>query len=549
MIKYFHSLNFRKVLFDFYRNHKLLSIILLIGFIIRILTIFWGVPINPYVKSYHPDEPKVYIDIMNFPRSYLTFLQFKGYGTFIQNSLGLLFFPLKVLKIFSNENIYEITVIILSRFVNVIIGSATIIFTYFLASKIFDKKTALVASALIAISFYHVINSPVITLDVAISLLIVINFQLSFYAIKKNELKSYIFLGIASGILLGTKITGGLFLLIPVILNLLYTQSSSLEDLPGRKFKSKIIENLLVYLSVAVFIFLLFNSYVYLYPGRYLDFMLDQKKNLVDRSFVSIWQIPLTWIRTTGIATGLPVTLLLIFGIARMRKKNFKMQLILFLFLFEYYAFWRWSIIPRYIISVAPLICIFAGNALVYFYEKKNVIIKGIAVGVFIFTIGYSGYLCFSGILLRFTDTRTEASKYIDDNIKEGSTIGISYTSEKFSAKYHDWRYPKINYNKYKDEKFLDRPDVIILSSYDFNQVNGLLNSNKLSDKYELDKKYYREWYRYSPPNPQVIKRFDELLNQKNDDYLLIKTFKKEINVPIEFPPPEIRIYKKNKKM
>ncbi|MEJ2614187.1 MAG: hypothetical protein P8Z35_04455, partial [Ignavibacteriaceae bacterium] len=88
MTKYLHSLNIRETLFDFLKNHKILLFILLVGFIIRALTIFWGVPISPYVMSYHPDEPKVYIDIMNFPRSYFTFVQFKGYGTFIQNSLG-----------------------------------------------------------------------------------------------------------------------------------------------------------------------------------------------------------------------------------------------------------------------------------------------------------------------------------------------------------------------------------------------------------------------------------------------------------------------------
>jgi len=549
MKKYFYFPIRLKDIQEFCKTHKLLVIILFLGFILRILPILWGVPLTPFIKSYHPDEPKVYFDIMNFPRSYFSFEQFKGYGTFIQNAFGFLFIPLKLIKLFGSQNLYEITIIILARFFIVIIGTAAILFTYLLAAKIFNKNTALVAAAMFAVSFYPVINSSVITLDVAMSLLIIINFQLSFYAIKTNELKSYIILGIAGGILLGTKITGGLFLLIPVVLNLIYIRGSSYEDLPNRNFTSQTIRNLIVYLSVAVFIFLLFNSYVYLYPGRYINFLIDQKENLVDRSFVSIWQIPFTWIKATNISTGIPITLLFVIGLVGMRKKNLNMQLVLFLFLFEYYMFWRWSILPRYIISVAPLICIFAANALIYLYEKKNSIIKGIAIGAFVFTIIYSGYLCFSGILLRFTDTRTEASRYIDKNIKEGSSIGNSYTAEKFSGKYHGWRYPKINYNKYKDESFLDKPDVIILSSYDFNQVNRLLNSNELNDMYELNKKYYREWYRYSPPSPQVIKRFDELLNQKNDDYVLIKTFKKEINVTIEFPPPEIRIYKKNKKM
>ena len=549
MIKYFHSLNIRKTLFDFYKNHKILLVILFIGFVIRVLPILWGVPVNPYVMSYHPDEPKVYTDIMNFPRAYLTFAQFKGYGTFIQNSLGMLFLPLKLLKLIASQNIYEIAVIVLSRFINVIIGTSAIAFTYFLAVSIFEKKTALIASAFLTVSFYHVINSSIITLDVAMSLLIVINFQICFFAIKKDDLKSYILLGISSGLLLGTKVTGILFMLIPVVLIFLNTGNSSNKVLPDRRTIVKRIQKILVYFVVASFIFLLFNSYVYLYPARYLNFLLDQKKYLIDRSFIPIWQMPLTWIKTTDISTGFPVAMLLIVGLARMRKRNLYMQLVLFFFLFEYYTFWRWSIQPRYIISIAPLICIFAANAVVYFYEKKNVIIKIATAGVFLFTVIYSSYLSISGILLRFNDTRTEASRYIDKNIKKGSTIGVSYTSEEFTGRYHAWRYPRINYKKYKSEDFINEPDVIILSSYDFYKISRLLNSHKLNDKYELDNKYYREWYRYSPPGPRLLRRFDELLNHRDSKYKLIKTFKKEINVPVEFPPPEIRIYKKVKKI
>ena len=168
MIKYFDTSSYLGKIFNL-KSNKLLLIILLLSLIVRLLPIFWGVPLNPYVKNFHPDEPKVYFGIMNFPRSYFSFTQFKGYGTFIQHSLGFLFIPLKLVKVFGNYDLYSILVIVLARFFNIIMGTATILLTYILAVRIFEKKTALIASALLALSFFHVLNSSVITLDVVMS--------------------------------------------------------------------------------------------------------------------------------------------------------------------------------------------------------------------------------------------------------------------------------------------------------------------------------------------------------------------------------------------
>ena len=536
MIKYFDTSSYLGKIFNL-KSNKLLLIILLLSLIVRLLPIFWGVPISPYVKNYHPDEPKVYFGIMNFPRSYFSFTQFKGYGTFIQHSLGFLFIPLKLIKVFGNYDLYSIVVIILARFFNIIMGTTTILFTYILAVKIFDKKTALIAGALLALSFYHVLNSSVITLDVVMSFLLIINFLLCFYAVEVNSLKSYIILGIASGMLLGTKITGGLFLLIPVVLSMRYFINNIKRD-----FALAILKNLIVYFFVAGFIFLLFDPYV-LEPVKYIGFLLTEKQNLIDRTPTTIWHVPVKWLSSIEISMGFPATLLFVAGLIFIRRKNFYMQAALLIFLLEYCVFWRWSLIPRYIISIAPIICIFAASALNYFFEKKNKVIKAVIIGVFLFTISYSAYLCFSGIWLRLNDTRPEAAKFITNNIKAGSSIGIAYTSPKFSWRYHEWRYPKIDFNKFKEEDFLKRPDIIVLSSYDSYQMENVLNSGKINNKYELDRKYYNEWYKYTPPSPEILKFYDNLLNQKKD-YTLVKSFIRNINVPIEFPPPEIRIYK-----
>ncbi len=548
MIKSFDTSSYFEKITHF-KNNKFLLIILLLGLIVRLLPILWGVPINPYVKNYHPDEPKVYQSILNFPGIYFSTQTFMGYGTFIQYILGLMFLPLKLLfKILGHQENYSIVVIVLSRFSNVVIGTISVCFTYYLASKIFDGKVAILSALLLSLSFYHAINSSIITLDVAMGLLLIINFILSLNAVIKNNLSSYILLGVASGMLLGIKLTGGLFFVIPVIL-ILFNLKNIPADLSKKNYIFQQLKNVGAYVLVTIIIFLIFNPHVYLNPEKFINFYLREERDWIDRTSLSISGTLIKWIISTSTSVGFPITILAFIGILILRKTNLYLQFALVIFLLEYYLFWRWFIKPRYIISVTPIICIFAAHTLIFFYKKNNLVIKGITVGILILTVGYSVYLSISGIKLRIEDTRPDASRYIDQNIKEGSTLGIGYTSAKYSWKSHDWRYPKINFSKYKEENFLNEPDILILSSFDFIPIMETLNSNKIDSNFVLKKAYYKEWYRYSPPSPEILQLYHKIFNPKSSNYILIKSFKKNINVNIEFPPPEIRIYKKKDKM
>lgn len=546
MRKNFFHFDILKNLGNFIVSHRFFLILLLISFIFRLLPILWGVPITPLVRNYHPDEPKVYNYIMNFPHSYFSFEYFKGYGTAIQVMLGFLFLPIKFVKVLGFIRLYEVIIIIFSRLTNVLFGTLTIFFTYLLANRIFDKQTGLLSALFYATAFYPVINSSVITLDVAMGLFITINFILSFYALRTNTKESFFVLGVASGLLLGTKITGALILPIPFILAFQYFRKNlrvyTRQTVPPGMFK-----NLFVYLLTVLIVFLVLNPYIYLYPARYFHFLLFQRDILIGRTVTRIWEIPFHWMTSDVISLGLPIAVFAVLGILFMRRQNLYLQLILFFFLLEYYLFWRWAMQPRYVISVAPILCIFGASFIIRVIHLRQNKFKKTGIGIAVAAICYSIYLCFSGILLRFNDTRTEGAEYISQNVKAGSSIGYSYISDKYPWNYHAWRYPKVDFTKYKNKNLLDRPDVIILSSYDFKQVKETLKSNKLNKDYKLDKKYFGEWYKSSPPTPKLFKFYNNLLNKKDSNYSLVKVFKKNITVPVEFPPPEIRIYKKIK--
>jgi hypothetical protein len=83
------------------------------------------------------------------------------------------------------------------------------------------------------------------------------------------------------------------------------------------------------------------------------------------------------------------------------------------------------------------------------------------------------------------------------------------------------------------------------MSSYDFRPIIKTLESGKLSSNYKLEKAYHKEWYRLSSPSPEVFRFYDYLFNKKKFDYELVKKFYINVNVPIEFPAPEIMVFRK----
>jgi len=525
-----------------------LLIVLFSGFLLRLIPILWGIPVNPFIRSYHPDEAKVLNTILSFPEIYWTTKPFSGYGTAVQYILGVFLFPLKWLFIKSLHFPFEyfIIVSIFSRFASIILGTGCIYLTYLIAKNVYDEKVALLSAAFLSVAFYHTLNSPLITLDVSSSFILMLNFFLCYRAIQTNRWRDYIVLGIASGILVGTKTVLGIFFCIPFILNglKLYCPQNDYEKGQTRFLQQA--KYLSSYVIVAVMVFTILHPHIFLDIDKYITFYMREKHDWVDRSHATIYQLFHTWGSSTIKSVGLFVPILAFIGTILPGKKNLRFKLMLLLFVILYYGFWRWFFLPRYLIVVSPIICILAANACILFFRHKNNILKTISVMMAAIAFGYSLYWCVSGICLRFNDTRLSAAKFIMQHIPEGTTIGISGVSEIYDWRWHPWRYPKIDFQRYRVVNFLYEPEILILNSDDFKKVMKTLNSGKLLKNYILPEAHYKDWYRYSAPSPRLFKFYDDLLVKNKTSYLLLKTFQRRVNVPLEFPPPEIRIYRKS---
>jgi hypothetical protein len=62
---------------------------------------------------------------------------------------------------------------------------------------------------------------------------------------------------------------------------------------------------------------------------------------------------------------------------------------------------------------------------------------------------------------------------------------------------------------------------------------------------YVWDPRFNAEWYLSAPPSPRLFEMYADLLGGRGGLYTLVKSFQPRLLAPVEFPPPEIRIYRR----
>jgi len=521
--------------------------IILLAALLRFPNIFWGIPIfDPMAHSYHPDEPKILQGAFNFPYHILTNADLR-YPTFYHYFLGTLSIPAKLLfKIegWSTDH-YQIYISVFGRFISILLGLGSIFLTFILAKKLYNEKIGLLSALFLSLSFYHVQNSAWATLDVPNSFFFILATYLAFKMYEKPTLKFYLLTGISFGILIGTKYNGAVAAILILILH--YYKTLEKERSISAILKASISKRLWILFFSAGMVFILTTPGIVIKPGVFVDSLLNLLNLGAGRRyrFVFDYSIFNSIIKNFATVTDPLLTIMMIFGLVIPLRKSWDKEIplivvvVIFFFVFG-------VLTSRQLIAVLPLTSILAAQAIFYLYKKATIVSKPIWIFILslwiIFEIVYNSV----GIFLRKNDTRTEAAYYIENSIPTGSTIGAASIGD---YQRWSWMLPKIDTNKYKVVDPLEKPRFIILTSYDYVKMEGALLSDKLHN-YTWDKKYSMEWYNAYPPSDEVFEFYDNILNKKGCkfNYRLIKTFKKNILIPIEFPSPQVRIYESEEK-
>jgi hypothetical protein len=209
-------------------------------------------------------------------------------------------------------------------------------------------------------------------------------------------------------------------------------------------------------------------------------------------------EVPIIWWRATAIAVGAPAVIASLVGVL-LPSRNRVEKLIVIAVLISYYLFHGHYLFPRFVASIAPLICLFAARALYGAHEGKGgglVRATGVAAAVAIVLV--SGVNTALGINSRYADSRTRAARWLKTNLPPGSTVGVA---ELYPGRII-WEAPRLDNLGLKIESPLNWPDAIVMSTTSYLIMRERLRSPKLKD-WIWNPEYNIDWWDYSPPSPR----------------------------------------------
>ena len=450
----------------FCKEHPKLLMILVMGFLLRITGLFSGIPFpDPLEGILHPDEIVIIKSAVRFPLHIVTNLEF-NYPTFFGYFLGIITLPLRVVFDYFNlsESNFYFSVNVIGRLCSALAGTGTVLLVYFLAREIYDRRSALLSCLFLSLSLYHVHNSSFATTDVLTSFFLVLFLIILRYAFL-NPQSSFLYVstGVVLGMLVGTKYTGGI-VCIAILFMYVYTlfiKFCTKKD-ETHLYKVKWHLNLLLCGIAALATFVLTTPGILLHFQSFVTSVFTIHHEQVALSTDAVQQTAMAkWLKVfsaISTSTGWPLAGMFIFGIIfPLRKNIYEISFLLIIFVF--FLYFGPGCFPRYIILITPLIAMIAGNGALWIYDISGRYIKVFVVILIVGTAVYSFGNCVMGTYTRFNDTRTQAARYIQENIPPGTSIGIGYISEfgNWESTYA-WKYPKIDFTHFRKMDYLDYP-------------------------------------------------------------------------------------------
>ena len=523
---------------------RLLSIIIVIAFLLRIPGIFWGLPIiDKYAHLYHPDEPKIIRGAMAFPEDIFENEDLR-YPTALHYFVGTIVLPLDALTASSqlSDSQFQNLTFIIARLISIAHGLGAVVLVYRFGNKYYNTNTGLLAAALLSVSLFHARHSAIATTDVATSFWIMVVLTLLYRFSSRSTYRDYIVLGALTGLLTGIKYSGAI-----VVVSIALILLKVLSEVEGRNQKQKSIIGGLISATTAMFTFLITTPTILVNPKAFRESM-NILSIFVGGQRVPLWNIqPLSMDYNFLVdAIGAPLAWLMLFGIVfAFRKSEWHISLPLVLMMVVYILYFWGSMIPRYYILILPILCLLAARGAASLLNSHNLYFRGGMVTALAVTIIYSLFYTIAGMVLMLNDTRSEASAYIQANIPAGATVGYWYIGSTFRG---GWELPFVDPEIYRFADNLDSPEYVILTSQKYLPFAQALSSTYLSADYVWDPQFAFAWYMGRIPDPEVFEFYDYFLNGVGEKYHyeLIEVFDPlNINIPIEFPPPGIRIYRR----
>lgn len=449
---------------SFIGTSLLLILIVALGFILRIWSINHDLP---YI--YNLDELKIINPIMdNFfrgdlnphwfeqPGAALMYLIFGVLG--IYYNLGVLLGGFSSVDSFiSSFQSNPTAVILVGRTITVLFGTLSILLVFFIARRVFNRPTGLIAALFFAVAPMQIIHSRVIRTDVTSTFFLLAAACLLFRFLDKGKLKSLIFSGVMGGIATAIKYPSAV-IMIPITLGIFlrggdksvpsYRASKGITEPPN------LIRPVLPALFIAAAAFIL--GFAVTAPYAILDYKqtLSEIRNLKYLEPAGYPHIGILekfiWYLNEVIryaAGGIVIQLLAVLGLITAILSGKKtiyvlisIPLVVFLILFVINTRQ-----PRYVIPLLPFVAIFAGRGLYFGLKtiigKKKYFSPVLGLAAILAALNPGLRAAADGRRSLQKDNRTLCKEWVEANIPPGSRIAYEAFCPQFDQQ------PKNNYH------------------------------------------------------------------------------------------------------
>jgi len=333
---------------------------------------------------------------------------------------------------------------LLARGIVAAFGAATVAFLYRLGTRIYSRTAGLLAAFFLAFTVLHVRDSHFFTTDVPMTFFFVLILYLCLGIVEKKSRKAYLLAGIVTGIAVATKQT--VLLAVPVIFA---AHLMALWKGAGRPWKERLralfsgpsLGKLAIVFVAAGLVFLLANPFVVMNPAAFLD-MSGRTIDFVKGAQRPQWTFQFTgatgayWLTNLlYYSMGPALEILCLFGaLWALWKRKWADGLILS-FIAVYFGAIGFGYMKfiRYALPLLPFLCLFGARFAVELYESAKPKAVRALIAVVIALVGATSVFYTLSYLhiYKQDDVRVQASRWIHENIPQGSTvlINISYAT------------------------------------------------------------------------------------------------------------------------
>lgn len=497
-------------------------LIIALSFYLRTFNINWD---NNYY--FHPDERAIimYADPLTLPQNFKEFFSadsplnphFFAYGNFplyLVKGLGTILSP------FNDSFAHYGGMHIVGRLVSALSDTATVLMVFMLGLTLFSKRVGLFASFLYGASVFPIQTSHFFAVDTMLTFFMTATiFSLILFA-KKPSYKKSATIGVSFGFALATKVSAAIMLPVIVIVFLSIALSKG-----NRKKIWHLIKQSALLIATVFFVFVTTQPYALIDFSNFLHQTLIQSQMSKDPfvfpyTLQYVGKLPYIYELKNIMLFGQgPIIFIscvagVVLFLAKYRKgwKNHSATyLFLFYGIFYFIVFGSFAVgWMRYMLPLYPFLAIFGGFLLAFAVEKipkaliKNYFLRKTLLTFFIVIILIYPISFLS--IYTHTNTRIQASEWINDTIPHGSSLAVEHWDDALPVfgGYNYVQYTLPLYEPDTDTKWVNIENILKNTNYIIIASNRLYTPlQKLTDCknlplgkcYPLTSRYYEELF------------------------------------------------------